>query len=1144
MKEKTWSLVDSFFDSYNLVDHHIKSYNDFVDNRIQKIIDISEPIELEDEDGTKIRLQTGKLRIEKPFTREADGSNREIFPTEARLRNLNYSAHMYLEMRLKRDDEDEVPPFEEVYIGELPLMLKSNICHLHGLNKEELLEKEEDPQDPGGYFIVNGSERAVVTMEEIAPNKIILEQKPEEVEDRHAKAIVTSIRSGFRARITLEYKKPRKSGVFLRISFPYVPGEIPLVILLRALGLSTDEQIITKISDDFDFQMCIADDIQVSNDDLNTDSAEMAEMSKEEREEYLRVAAIRYIGNRVAKGMTEEYRIKRAEDVIDKYLLPHMGTESENREAKAIYLAEMTEMLLQVIEGQRKPHDKDHYTNKRLRVSGDLMEDLFRVAFTSLTRDMSYQLERSLSRGKELSIKQAVRSDVLTENIKHAIATGNWVGGRAGVSQLLDRVSYMATLSHLRRVVSPLTRSQPHFEARDLHPTQFGKICPNETPEGPNCGLVKNLALMCKISEGFDKDDVVNIIKTMDYLDESETSEGIKTKIYINGELIGSCYRPEEFTVEMRNKRRAGEISNEMNITYYEDNHEIYIFTDPGRARRPLILVENGESKLTSDILESVESGDIKWDELFELGVLEYLDAEEEENSFIAMDEDHLTPEHTHLEIDPSTMLGICAGIIPFSDHNSSPRNTMEAGMTKQALGLYVSNYAFRTDTRAHLLHHPQVPMVKTRIIDATNYDKRPSGQNLVVALMSYEGYNMEDAMILNKSSLERGMGRSSFFRSYEASERRYPGGQVDKFEVPEKGVKGYRSEDAYEHLDPADGIVSPEKRVESGDVLIGKTSPPRFLEEIDEFGTVGEKRRESSVTVRHGEKGIVDAVLLSETVEGNKLTKIRVRECRQPQFGDKFASRHGQKGVVGLILSQDDIPFTEDGVVPDIIVNPHAIPSRMSVGQVLEMVAGKAGCLEGHRVDGTPFQTNITDEFDPDNDKEYNTVEDLIKDQLFKNGFETAGCESLYNGVTGERIEAEIFVGVAYYQKLHHMTTDKVYARSTGPVQVLTRQPTEGRAREGGLRFGEMERDCLIAHGASLSLLERLLYESDKYEAVVCNDCGMLAVKEKGTNETHCPICGDSETFPIEISYAYKLLLDELKSLCMFPKLVLGDKA
>ena len=355
-------------------------------------------------------------------------------------------------------------------------------------------------------------------MEEIAPNKIILERLGE-IEERHAKAVVTSIKSGFRARITLEYKKPRKSGVFLRISFPYVPGEIPLVILLRALGLSTDQEIITKISDDFNFQMYIADDIQVSEKDLKLDSELMAEMTNEEREEYLRMAAIKYIGNRVAKGMTEEYRIKRAEDVIDRYLLPHMGIETEKRYDKAIYLAEMTEMLLQVIEGQREPHDKDHYTNKRLRVSGDLMEDLFRVAFSSLTRDMSYQLERSLSRGKELSIKQAVRSDVLTENIKHAIATGNWVGGRAGVSQLLDRVSYMATLSHLRRVVSPLTRSQPHFEARDLHPTQFGKICPNETPEGPNCGLVKNLALMCKISEGFEDEEdqkLVNIIRDMD----------------------------------------------------------------------------------------------------------------------------------------------------------------------------------------------------------------------------------------------------------------------------------------------------------------------------------------------------------------------------------------------------------------------------------------------------------------------------------------------------------------------------------------------------------------------------------------------------------------------------------------------------
>ena len=623
---------------------------------------------------------------------------------------------------------------------------------------------------------------------------------------------------------------------------------------------------------------------------------------------------------------------------------------------------------------------------------------------------------------------------------------------------------------------------------------------------------------------GFDVEDGENVLYIT--LKAVESPSTVKTKIYINGELLGTCSNPEEFTQEMREKRRAGIVSHEMNITYYEDNNEIYIFNDPGRARRPLIIVENGEPLLKEDHLNKVANGKLKWDDLINNGLIEYLDAEEEENSYIAMTLADLNEDHTHLEIDPATMLGICAGIIPFSDHNSSPRNTMEAGMTKQALGLYVSNYALRTDTRAHLLHHPQTPIVKTRIIDSTNYDLRPSGQNFVVALMSYEGYNMEDAMVINKGSLERGLARSSFFRAYDTSEKRYAGGQVDRFEVPDKNIKGYRSEEAYRNLDE-DGVVNPESYVESGDVLIGKTSPPRFLEE--DFGTVADRRRETSVTVRHGEKGIVDAVLLSETVEGSRLAKIRVRDTRQPEFGDKFASRHGQKGVVGLILSPEDIPFTEFGVVPDLIVNPHAIPSRMSIGQVLEMVAGKAGCLEGERVDATPFNQDLEGE---------------IKQQLLNHGFESAGCESLYSGVTGERIDAEIFVGVAYYQKLHHMTTDKVYARSRGPVQVLTRQPTEGRAREGGLRFGEMERDCLIAHGAALTLKERLLDESDKYEAIVCENCGMLAVYDRNKNKKYCPICGDVETYPVEISYAFKLLLDELKSLCIFPKLVLGDKA
>lgn len=495
MTKNAWSLVDSFFDEYDIVDHHIRSYNDFLDNKIQEIVDITEPITL---DHGEYTIKTGDVEIVKPFIKEADGSKSIIEPAEARLRNLNYSAHMYLDMALVKGDSEDYE-MEKVYIGELPVMLKSKACHLHGLNDEELEKMGEDPQDPGGYFIVNGSERAIVTMEEIAPNKIILEQSEKDKADRRARAVVTSIKSGFRARITLEYRKPHKKGVFLRISFPYVPGEIPLVILLRALGFEKDVDLVNSVSEDINTQFLLIDDIQTTG--INT-----------------KYDAVKYIGNRVAKGMTEEYRIKRAEDVIDRYLLPHVGVNPEDRIDKAVYLAEMTEMLLQVINGEREPHDKDHYANKRLRVSGDLMEDLFRVAFTSLTRDMTYQLERSLSRGKEPSVKQAVRSDVITENIKHAIATGNWVGGRAGVSQLLDRTSYMGTLSHLKRVVSPLSRSQPHFEARDLHPTQFGKICPNETPEGPNCGLVKNLAIVTKISEGYPLKDIEKDIRALEHI--------------------------------------------------------------------------------------------------------------------------------------------------------------------------------------------------------------------------------------------------------------------------------------------------------------------------------------------------------------------------------------------------------------------------------------------------------------------------------------------------------------------------------------------------------------------------------------------------------------------------------------------------
>ena len=1109
-----WVLLNAMFTKLGLVRQHLDSFNSFLTKGLDLVIE--EESEIKSEDSPNVYVKLEKIEIKQPEVREANGANTEIWPMEARLRNLTYAAPLYLYMvpEIHRTNFPELRSVQKQkkkhFIGYLPIMLNSEKCRLNSISNAQKRQKGEDPLDEGGYFIINGSERVLVTQEDLAPNKILVEKfKFKKTMTKTSQAKVFSVLKGFRAPVTLERSKDGN----LKASFPSVSRKISLTILLRALGMEKDGEITRRITSH----------PKVTEKLLPILRAE--EIRKREE-------ALNYIGKRVAVGQTEEYRTTRTNQVLDKYLLPHLGNEEKDRIKKAHFLCQMAQKVLELESGLRDPDDKDHYANKRLNLAGDLLLILFRNAFRTLIRDIRYQLERRLSSNKNISslLSNAVRADVISERLRHALATGNWVGGKAGVSQLLDRTNYMSALSHLRRVVSPLGRSQPHFEARDLHPTHWGKICPSETPEGPNCGLVKNLALQAYISTEINLDHVKNSLKENGVKIDNYEVKNHESRVYLNGTFIGVHPEGQKLVKNLRKERRNRVLDEAVNITYYEKTNDVLINGDKGRVRRPLLIVKDGKSLLAKEHIEKVKTNEMLWEDLTRRGLIEYLDTEEEENSLIALFFEDLTEKHTHLEISPAAILGICASLIPFPEHNRSDRNVYESGMAKQSLGIYAANYRLRMDTRAHLLHYPQKPLVKTHGMDAIKFNKRPAGQNFIIAVLSYRGYNMEDSIIINRASIERGLGRSSSLRAYLSEERQYPGGQEDVFTVPNPEVRGYKDTIQYKHL-ADDGIVEPESQIDGrkGEVIIGRTSPPRFLEERTDINLPTEHRRETSTSMRFGESGTVDSVIFSENTDGHRLVKVRMRSLRVPEIGDKFASRHGQKGILGNLENPADLPFNELGMSPDIIINPHAIPSRMTIGQLIEILGGKLAAASGDFVTATAFESK--------------SVDQLMK-ELNEAGYQHYGKEALYDGRTGEKFQVEIFLGIAFYQKLHHLVNDKIHARARGPVQILTRQPTEGRSREGGLKFGEMERDCLIGHGTSLILKERLLDESDKTEVLFCEECGFLAQFDQKLNKNHCPLCRDEvNVSKIEVSYAFKLLWQELMSMGITPRIKLKER-
>ncbi len=597
-------------------------------------------------------------------------------------------------------------------------------------------------------------------------------------------------------------------------------------------------------------------------------------------------------------------------------------------------------------------------------------------------------------------------------------------------------------------------------------------------------------------------------------------------EVYLNSKFLGTMEDARGFVKRLREERRMGSVTSNLNVYHNETADEIYIESSKGRARRPLIVVREGQPLLTEKHVKQLEKNEISWNDLVNQGIIEYLDAAEEENALVAFFEKDVTQEHTHLEITPLAMFGLTTSLVPYSNYNQSTRVNAGSKNQKQALGLYASNYSVRMDMDVNILHYPQKPIVHSIMHDISEYEKHPAGQNIVVAVMSYKGYNMEDAIILNKGSIDRGVGRSTYYRPSVSEELRYSGGLIDQISIPDKDVKGYKSERDYRFLEE-DGIIYPEARVAEGDVVIGKTSPPRFLSSLEEYNLAAGTRRESSVTMKHGEEGIVDFVLITENEEGNRLVQVRLRDERIPEVGDKFTSRHGQKGVVGLIVPEADMPFSVSGTVPDLIFSPHGIPSRMTISHLIEMLAGKVGALAGRYVNGTTFDAE---------------PEEKLRQELKSLGFRENGVETFYNGVTGEIMQAKIYVGNMYYLKLKHLVANKIHSRARGPIQLLTRQPTEGRAKEGGLRLGEMEKDTFVAHGASLLLKER--FDSDKTIVPICENCGMIAIKDEFKGKSYCTVCGENvEISDVEISYAFKLILDEFKSLGIYQKLQLKSK-
>eukprot|EP00045_Choanoeca_perplexa_P014129 m.164424 g.164424 ORF g.164424 m.164424 type:complete len:1200 (+) comp16578_c0_seq1:206-3805(+) len=1163
-----WEVINSYFKEKGLVRQQLDSFNEFVNTTVQQIVEGSQPVEIE----AKAQYSSNEVVIpdkhrlsfeqvyfgERPMHHEDDGTMIYMYPNDARLRNLTYWTNIYLDIKQTREaavpDENGEAIVEEstkqIWVGKVPLMLRSQYCALMRLrNDREMAEMNECPLDPGGYFLINGSEKVLIAQEKMASNTVYVFEK-KDAKFMFFTEIRSVIENSNRPASTCVIKMLRQSstkggqrfGQVLHAAIPYIRSDLPVVIVFRALGFEDDRSILKHIIYDFD-------------------DVEMMELLKPSIDEAFvvqeRNVALDMIGKRgiMRPGIQRDQRIQYAEDILQKELLPHIGIGPRGQVKKGYFLGYMVHRTLLAALRRRELDDRDHYGNKRLDLAGSLMAYLFRTLFKQFTKDLKKKLSIAVNKQKEFNLKAEASNTIISNGLRYSLATGNWGDqkkahqARAGVSQVLNRLTFASTLSHLRRLNSPIDRTGKIAKPRQLHNTHWGYVCPAETPEGHAVGLVKNLALMASITIGSSGGPILDFLDSigMDSLDTIQSASAIKesTKIFVNGAWVGVHKEPDDLVSQMRKMRRTQELDEEggnmhivaAEVSIYRDisENEIHVTTDAGRVSRPLLIVEkddHGDCKLVLNTahIDALKNDRMHWNDLVQRGVVEYIDVREEETTMVAMTPADLyntdyCRTYTHGEIHPSMILGICASIIPFPDHNQSPRNTYQSAMGKQAMGVYITNFHIRMDTLAHVLYYPQRPLVQTRSMEYLHFAELPAGINAIVGIMTYTGYNQEDSVIMNRYAVQRGLFRSVFYRSYNASE--HSERETFRFEKPNREEVAGMKHANYDKLDD-DGIIAPGVRVSGDDVIIGRTSDIPAGSARRQGRLARFEKADQSKTLKSSESGIVDAVMLSIDKKGYKFVKIRVRSVRIPQIGDKFASRHGQKGTCGMQYCQEDMPFAASGIVPDIIVNPHAIPSRMTIGHLIECLLGKFVCHRATMGDATPFsEVNVKD----------------ISDFLYEYNFHRYGNEVMYNGFTGRKMQAQVFLGPTYYQRLKHMVDDKIHARARGPLQNLTRQPVEGRSRDGGLRFGEMERDCMIAHGAAQFLRERLFEVSDPYSMHVCDICGLPCVAMLEKNQFSCKRCRNTTRISrIRLPYACKLLFQELMAMSVVPRLMTDD--